>query len=284
MVSVIIPAYNEEMAIAETVTQVRQAVAAAETEIIVVDDCSSDETAKRAREAGATVVRHPVNHGYGAALMTGIRAAAHDTIVITDADGTYPNGQMPDLLAEFGKGFDMVVGARTGSHYRESFMKMPLRLLLKWLVEWTTGREIPDINSGLRVFSKQTILTYLGHLCRTFSFTTSLTLAYMMTGKSVAYVPIEYHERVGSSKVRLIRDSLRTLQYIVQAILYYNPLKLFLLMSGFIGLLAVANIVVGAVVRSVGVVVLGVNCLLVAVLVFCIGLLADLLRLIMTKR
>ena len=123
----------------------------------------------------------------------------------------------------------MVVGARTGKYYRESIMKSLLRIILKFLVEFTAGRSIPDINSGLRVFSKKTITNYLQHLCNTFSFTTSLTLAYMMTGKFVEYIPIEYGKRMGVSKVRLFRESLRTLQYITQSIIYYNPLKLFIL-------------------------------------------------------
>ncbi len=141
---------------------------------------------------------------------------------------TYPFTEVPKLLEEYHKGFDMVVGARTGEHYRESNLKSPLRKILKFLVEFTAGRKVPDVNSGLRVFSKTTIIAYLNHLCDTFSFTTSMTLAYMMTGKFVKYIPIPYDKREGKSKVRLFRDSLRTLQYILQAINYYNPIKIFL--------------------------------------------------------
>lgn len=283
MISVVIPAFNEAGAIRQTVEQVRAALGSLAHEIIVVDDGCADATAEQATAAGARVLVHPHNMGYGAALKTGIRAAAFDTIVITDADGTYPNGEMPRLVGEMRKGFNMVVAARTGNHYRESLVKAPLRYLLKWLVEFTTGRRIPDVNSGLRVFSRSEIIPFLDHLCNTFSFTTSVTLAYMMSAKFVGYVPVTYHERVGRTKVHLVRDSLRTLQYIVQAILYYNPLKMFLLICG---VLFVAGSVLLAAAWQWDLATafyLGVGSLLMVVQVFCLGLLAELLSRIMAK-
>src|SRR5262249_41839538 len=154
-----------------------------------------------------------------------------DTIVITDADGTYPIASMPQLIREYQRGFDMVVGARMGEHYRESFIKAPLRALLRAIVEFTAARRIPDINSGLRVFSRASVSRYFTHLCDTFSFTTSMTLAYMMNSRFVHYVPIEYHERSGQTNVRLLRDSMRTMQYIIEAATYFNPLKIFSLFA-----------------------------------------------------
>ena len=88
-------------------------------------------------------------------MKTGILNAKFDKVVIIDADGTYPSGKIIDILDLFEKGFDMVVGERTGKNYKESPLKWPMRLLLRFLVEWTTGRKIPDINSGLRVFFKK---------------------------------------------------------------------------------------------------------------------------------
>ncbi len=284
MISVVIPAYNEGPAIAQSIRGVREALGETGAEVVVVDDGSRDDTAEQARAAGARVIRHPHNLGYGAALKTGIAAAEHDTIVITDADGTYPVDEIPALLEEYRRGYHMVVGARTGRHYYESFLKSPLRLMLKWLVEFTVGRTIPDVNSGLRVFSKRDVMPYFSTLCNTFSFTTSVTLAYMMTSKFVAYRPIPYHPRVGSTKVRLFRDSLRTLQYIVEAILYYNPLKLFLAICGVIILGSLLSLVVATMFRVVSAFWLGVGGLLVAVVVFCLGLIADLLRQIMAAR
>ncbi len=228
--SIIIPAYNEEKGIAHVLDALREAMPHAE--IIVVNDASTDNTAAVAEGKGATVVTHPTNAGYGRSLKDGILAATHDTIVISDADGSYPIDRIQDLLDKMDEGFDMVVGARSGKAYRGSFLKMPARIVLKFLVEFTTGKRIPDINSGLRVFKKSTALQFFPDLCEGFSFTTTITLVYMLTGKFVTYLPIAYHKRVGRSKVRIIRDSLMTLQYITEAMATYNPLKLYLLLSG----------------------------------------------------
>ncbi len=281
MISIVIPAYNEAGAIQEMIGSIDQALSGAFTgglEILVVDDGSTDGTGAIAAGSGATVARHPHNVGYGQALMTGIQAARHDTIVIIDADLTYPVDAIPALVAEFHKGFDMVVGARSGRYYEGSFSKNALRRLLKILVEFTAGRTVPDVNSGLRVFSRKTVLSYLPQLCRTFSFTTSLTLAYMMTGRFVTYRPIVYHARVGDTKVRLFRDSLRTLQFIVQAIIYYNPIKVFIPLALLaLGVAAVAGL--GALMTGATMPFLFVGAgLLAAIVVFALGLVAVLLR------
>jgi polyisoprenyl-phosphate glycosyltransferase len=284
MLSVVIPAYNEEEQIAETIRSANAVLESAKlepVEIIVVDDGSHDQTAVFARKAGARVVSHVQNFGYGRSLKTGITAAKYCAIVITDADGTYPLAEIPTLFAKYRLGFDMVVGAR--KHYRESTLKSPLRRVLKFLVEFTAGRSIPDINSGLRVFSRDTIIPYYPHLCDTFSFTTSATLAYMMTGRSVAYIPINYNARVGKSKVQLFRDSLRTLQYIVEAIAYYNPLKLFLLCSASCVALALACLPFAIVFRIATLFMFSAGTLLVAMIIFSMGLLAILLKQIMNK-
>ncbi len=286
MLSVVIPAYNEENGIVDTVEEVCDVLDEAgigEYEVVVVNDGSSDDTEKNAKTTKAKVISHPHNVGYGRSLKTGISNAKYDTIVITDADRTYPFDQAPMLLEEYKKGFDMVVGARTGEHYRESAIKSPLRSILKFLVEFTASRKIPDINSGLRVFSKKTVMQYFGHLCDTFSFTTSMTLAYMMTGKFVKYLPIPYEKREGKSKVKLFRDSLRTLQYILQAINYYNPIKIFILFSMLCVVLSLTGFAFSLLTGlNVGYI-MGVGGLLLSLVILCFGLIADLLKQIMNK-
>jgi glycosyltransferase involved in cell wall biosynthesis len=286
MISVVIPALNEKDAIGATVSDISRVLTAANLvpfEIVVVDDGSSDETGKIAAAAGARVVRHPHNVGYGRSLKDGIEASRYDTIAICDADGTYPTAAIPELVRLHREGFDMAVGQRRGPHYRESLLKMPLRAILRFLVEWTAGRRIPDINSGLRVFSRASVTQYFPHLCDTFSFTTSMTLAYMMTGRFVTYSQIDYFERSGRSKVRLLRDALRTLQYVVEAILYYNPLKIFLLFSLICLVAAALMMVVSLYFKIVTGVMLSVGAAMVAVIILAIGMLAVLLKQIMDK-
>lgn len=243
-ISVIIPALNEEGAIGLVIDRLRTLPLHAE--IIVVDDGSNDRTGAIAASKEAIVLRHPMPGGYGRSLKDGIRRATNDVIVITDADGTYPIESIPTLVKRFAEGFDMVVGARQGIHYRGSLLKMPARALLKWLVEFTTGCSIPDINSGLRVLRRSDAMAIESELCNGFSFTTTMTLIYLLSGKYVTYLPIPYAHRIGTSKVRIVRDSLRTLQYIVEVIARKNPVKLFGLLAGIHSILACACIAIAA--------------------------------------
>ena len=286
MLSVVIPALNEREAIGGTVTTVRQVLAKAgiePAEVIVVDDGSSDGTGDLAVAAGARVIRHPHNVGYGRSLKDGILAAQYATIAITDADGTYPIHDLPMLFALWQTGYDMAVGARTGPHYRESLVKSPLRWILRLIVEWTAGRRIPDINSGLRVFSRDLTLGYFNRLCDTFSFTTSLTLAYMMNSKFVAYEEIDYYRRIGKTRVHLLRDAFKTLQFIVEAAVYYNPLKIFSLFSLLCLFAAGASLIVGITTHLASFFLLGVGSILAGVIVFSLGLVCTLLKQIMDR-
>jgi glycosyltransferase involved in cell wall biosynthesis len=279
-ISILIPAFNEAGSITRTIEQVRHVMNenSITHEIIVVDDGSLDDTPRLAEAAGARVIRHPTNRGYGRALKTGMHNAVYDWCAIVDADGSYPVDRFPDLLSCIPQ-FDMVVGSRTGRNYWGSFGKRVSRLFLLSLVSYVVGVHIPDVNSGMRVFRKDIALAHVKRISSGFSFTTTLTLAMFLEEHFVNYVPIQYHPRVGKSKVKLGIDSLRMLQILIQAILYYNPLKLFLsvcLASVAIGLIALlSSVLAGA--TSAGLFFLG-NSVLVAILVGAIGLLAELVR------
>ncbi len=235
-VSVVIPAYNEEDGITDVVRQIQ--ALPLPVELIVVDDGSGDGTAARAEAAGARVIRHPHNRGYGAALKTGILASRGSAVVITDADGTYPNERIPELVALLER-HDMVVGARTGTNVAIPLTRRPAKWVLNKLANYLSESHIPDLNSGLRAFRRQSVLDFFGILPSGFSFTTTITLAMHVNDHSVAYVPVDYHARRGRSKIRPIQDTANFLALIVRTVLYFRPLKVFLPLSGFLFLAAV---------------------------------------------
>lgn len=230
-VSVIVPAFNEEKAISGVVNELRQALTQAgwTHEILVVDDGSADQTAAAARACGAQVLTHPKNAGYGAALRTGIENASHELVATIDADLSYPPKEINKILEEAHR-FDMVIGARGGRHYWGNMIKHPARLLFLALAQFVVGEKIPDANSGLRVFKKTLALKMLPRLCRGFSFSTTLTLSFMSRHYFVHFIPIAYTARIGTSKVSYVRDTLRTLQLLLETIIYYNPIKASLLL------------------------------------------------------
>ena len=287
MISVVIPAYNEENSIGNTIREIKRVMKKNKidknSEIIVVNDGSTDNTAKVAEKFGAIVINNPSNQGYGFSLKRGIKESKNETIVITDADLTYPFDKVPEMLKIKEKGFDLVVGARTGKYYRQSIFKSILRRLMKMLVEFVSGKKIKDINSGLRVFDKSLVIKYFPRLCNTFSFTTSQTLAYLMNNHFVYYIDIPYNKRVGKSKIKLFRDTLKSLKYILESCVYYNPLKIFTLLSVICVILSIIGFIFSHFMNIRAGYILGIGGLLVSIVVFSIGLLAVILKQIMDK-
>lgn len=228
--SIVIPAFNEEGAISETISEIRKTMSgysAMTYEIIVVDDGSTDNTFSIVnKETDVTLIQLPENMGYGAALKAGIKRSTYEVIVITDADGTYPIDMIPSLVGELGD-YDMIVGARTGDSVAAPLVRAPAKWVLRKLASYLAGRHIPDLNSGLRVMKKPLLRRFVHLLPQGFSFTTTITLASLCSGSLVKYVPINYYERVGESKIRATH-AFEFLLLIVRTIVYFNPLKVFL--------------------------------------------------------
>lgn len=234
-VSVVIPAFNEETAVAREVETVRQILAPYQVpyEIIVVDDGSADGTAVEAAKAEARVLRHLENRGYGAALKTGIRAARYDTIVITDADGTYPPEQIPQLVSLL-ETADMVVGARIGESVYIPWLRRPAKAFLRWLAVYIAEHPIPDLNSGMRALRRDCIEQYFPILSNRFSFTTTSTLALLADGYHVIYHPINYYKRIGKSKINP-RHFMDFSILILRMSMMFQPLKVFVPLSILFG-------------------------------------------------
>jgi len=231
-ISIVIPAFNEEDAIEDTVRLINSTMEQFQDdyEIIVVDDCSTDSTAQKLDDMSydkLRVIRHSRNRGYGAALKTGFAACIFPLIAITDADGTYPNERIPELALMMGDR-DMVVGARTGSNVSIPLIRRPAKWFIGQLANYLSRCRIPDINSGLRVFRKQTLEKYISILPDGFSLTTTITLAMLTSGREVEYVPVDYAHRVGKSKIKPVRDTLNFIQLIIRTIVLFEPLRVFL--------------------------------------------------------
>ena len=154
---------------------------------------------------------------------------------------------------------------------------------MKMLVEFVSGKKIKDINSGLRVFDKSLVIKYFPRLCDTFSFTTSQTLAYLMNNHFVCYIDIPYNKREGKSKIKLFRDTLKSLKYILESCVYYNPLKIFTFLSIICIVLSIIGFIFSHFVGIHAGYILGIGGLLLSIVVFAIGLLAVILKQIMDK-
>ncbi|MCE5229522.1 glycosyltransferase family 2 protein [bacterium] len=274
--SVIIPCHNERDAIVRVLDQIEGALNTATIphEIIVVDDGSTDGSADLIDARRFKLVRHQTRMGYGAAIKSGVRDAQYDSILITDADGTYPNERIPDFVKAL-EGKDMVVGARP--YVAIQPIRRPAKWVLRTLAQYLCRRPIPDLNSGFRIFTRELFEKFEHLYPEGFSLTTTITLATLTSGRRVEYVPIEYHPRVGTSKIRPIQDTLGFLSLILRIVLYFDPLRIFLPLSL---ILIIASVIDGILSKLVFHQVADVSTVLLfvtGVQVMAIGALADLI-------
>jgi len=227
--SIIIPAKNESGAIASVVATAREHYP--DAEIIVVDDGSSDETASVAAAAGATVVSHMESLGNGAAVKSGVRAAAGEILAFMDGDGQHTAAELAPLLQRVEDGYEMAIGARdTGSH--ASVGRLFANGLYNGIASMMSGRRILDLTSGFRVARASKFKQFLYLLPNGFSYPTTITMAFLRSGYAIAFEPISAAKRVGKSHIRPIRDGLRFLVIIFKIATLYSPLKVFLPASG----------------------------------------------------
>ncbi len=281
--SIILPVYNEQKAIEETISQLIQAKKNIDfdVEIILINDGSNDSTEvilKKLSQEDFRVIHHQRNLGYGAALKTGVRAAKYAYIAITDADNTYPNNRIPEFFHKvLENDIDMMVGARTGNSVKVSFIRKFAKWVLNKTANYLANVKIPDINSGFRIMKKEVVKSFFKILPDGFSFTTTITLAMEINGYSVKYEPIDYFGRKGKSKFKPIEDTLNFLQLIIRTILYFNPLKIFIPLSLLLAALAFFVLLGSWIFLSQPMDVTFAVILMTAVFTITIGMLADLI-------
>jgi glycosyltransferase involved in cell wall biosynthesis len=226
--SIILPAKNEERGLAEILPRLRQLYPQAE--LLVVDDGSIDQTAEIARAADARVLSHPFSMGNGAAVKTGARHATGDTLVFLDADAQHSPDDVGSLLGKLQQGYDMAVGARTGTS-QASLGRWYANSFYNRLASWMVGHRIEDLTSGLRAVNAKRFREFLYLLPNGFSYPTTITMCFFRAGYPVGYLPIRTYPRRGKSHIRLLKDGVRFLIIIFRIGTLYSPLKLFIPIS-----------------------------------------------------
>ena len=233
-ISIIIPVYNEEDSIEESIKKVKDTMKGIdyEYEIIVINDGSTDNSQKILENIrDIKLIINNCNKGYGASLKKGIENARYNFILITDADSTYPIEEIHRLTEHLGN-FDMVVGARANIK-NSSLLKNVAKFIITRISNYLTKQKIPDINSGFRVFRKDLAMKFFHLFPEGFSFTTTITLAFLTNSYSIKYVPIQYFNRKGKSKIKSF-DFFVFLELILRMMVYFKPLRMFSLISFFL--------------------------------------------------
>ena len=224
---VIIPAYNEEENIANVIKGIRETLGNG-CRITIVDDASEDRTLEIARANGAQVIRHPYRMGNGAAIKTGLRQAQAELLVLMDADNQHLPQDIPLLLTHIDK-FDMVIGAR-------DFSKFSLRNLANrfynGFASYVTLFNIQDLTCGFRAVRRKEAIKFIYLLPNTFSSPSTLTLAFLKTGRAIIYTPVSSLPRPhGKSKINLLNDGVRFFLIITRIATFFSPLRVFLPIS-----------------------------------------------------
>lgn len=277
-VTVVLPVYNERGHLGEEIDRIRAALRASgrSFEIVVVDDGSDDGSGQQLRTIpDIRLIQFHQNRGSGSARKAGTKAARGRVVVWTDADMTYPNDRIPELVDEL-DGWDQVVGARTSEEGTAKAARVPAKWLIRRLASYLTETKIPDLNSGLRAFRADVARQYLHLLPTGFSCVTTITMAFLANGYSVKYIPIEYRERAGTSKFHWWRDTKRYLIQVIRLVLSYNPLKIFLPLGVVLAVAGLAKLGYDAWDKDLRVATNTLILLFASFQVLAIGLLADL--------
>jgi len=273
-VSIIIPAHNEEAALAGVLEHIKAHLPPSVVEVIVVDDGSRDRTAEIAKASGVRVLHHPTNRGYGAALKTGIRAAKGAFVLTMDADGQHRMEDVAKLCEEAAAADppECVIGNRTALLH-SPLWRMPGKWLLTWMAQFLVQKKIPDLNSGLRIMRREVALRYIRLCPQGFSFSTTITMALLSRGFGVLFVPIEVKRRTGKSTVSM-RTGFQTILLIIRLATLFNPLRIFLPASA-LSIVAGIGWSVRYVIQGEGITVASMLAILTGVLLFALGLICD---------
>ncbi|HEX7164298.1 MAG TPA: glycosyltransferase family 2 protein [Trebonia sp.] len=233
-VTIVLPCYNEEGHVIAEIERISAAMDASgyEYELMCVNDASTDDTLAKLYEAAprfpkVEVVNFHRNSGSGTVRRIGTQRAKGEIVVWTDADMTYPNERIPELVQILEKDptIDQVVGARTTEQGTYKLLRVPAKWFIRKFAERLTGAKIPDLNSGLRAFRRDVSLPYLRLLPTGFSCVTTITMSFLANNHELYFLPIEYYKRAGKSKFKFGKDAYRYILQVLRMTMYFNPLK-----------------------------------------------------------
>ncbi|GIF72900.1 glycosyltransferase family 2 protein [Asanoa siamensis] len=285
-VTVVLPCYNEQDHVLKEIERISAAMdrSGYSYELLAIDDCSTDNTLAVLREAelrfpSLRVMPFHRNGGSGTARRIGTQQARGEIVVWTDADMTYPNERIPELvqLLEKDQNIDQVVGARTSEQGTHKFLRVPAKWIIRKIAERLTGVKIPDLNSGLRAFRRDVSLPYLRLLPPGFSCVTTITMAFLHNQHDVRYVSIDYAKRAGSSKFHFVRDAYRYILQVVRMVMYFNPLKVLMPPALWLVGIGLVKIIYDVIAHPVRVANNTVMLLMAGLIITAVALLADLI-------
>lgn len=229
-VTILLPTYNNELSVGKTIGKLK--LLYPDFEILVVDDGSTDNTMQIAMDVGANVWPHPYKIGNGAAIKAGLRCAKGEWILIMDTDDQHDPEDISRFL-ELKDKYDMIVGARRNTS-KTSLHRDIADKVYNWFASYITRFDVHDLTSGFRMVKTETARQFIYLLPNAFSYSSTLTLAYLRSGRSLKYVPIETKEQKGKSKVKLLQDGSHFFLIITQIATLFSPLRVFLPISGFL--------------------------------------------------
>jgi glycosyltransferase involved in cell wall biosynthesis len=285
-VSIVLPCYNEQGHVAAEVERICAAMdlSGYSYELIAYDDASTDETLARLHEVAPDfpqlkIVHFDRNGGSGTVRRIGTQQAQGEIVVWTDADMSYPNERISELvqILEKDQTLEQIVGARTSEKGTHKLFRVPAKWFIRKLAEMLTNSSIPDLNSGLRAFRRQVALPYMRLLPPGFSCVTTITLAFLCNQHDVRYIPIEYAKRSGKSKFHFVKDAYRYILQVLRMVMYFNPLKVLMPVALFLLVLGTLKGIFDMVVHPLGFAVNTVLILVTGLIIASMALLADLI-------
>ena len=277
--TIIIPAYNEELALRETIETLTPIALRNNWDILVVNDGSTDRTAViLAGIPGIRFISHTYNKGYGASLKTGINAASSPLIAFYDADGQHRPTDVEEMMRYFkSHNCDMLVGERGKDSHRD-WLRRPGKWLLAKVANYLAEHKIPDLNSGLRIIKREIMIPLLHLFPNGFSFSTTSTIAFFNLGFSVDYYPIKVNKRIGKSSVKQFKHGTTVILLMIRLILLFNPLKIFLPVSLYLFIIGMLYEIIWGIFlipNNVRLIPAAFFTILTSILVFFFGLVVD---------